>query len=127
MPPRPSSIRRSARVSSREPEPEDPHARVGNLVRPQLPPLAGTPSSRRQLSYGSAAEPLRRPGGGLQRLDIGNAVSQALQRDDEDEVFVRPRRPQPSAAANEEDELAGDPRRTNAPDRGASKRGKLHG
>ncbi|KAH6984709.1 hypothetical protein BKA56DRAFT_671187 [Ilyonectria sp. MPI-CAGE-AT-0026] len=127
MPPRQSSVRRSARVSSREPESEDPHARVGELVRPQLPPLAGTPSSRRQLSYGSAAEPLRRPGGGLQRLDIGNAVSQALERDDEeeeeDEVFVRPRRPQPSAAANDEDELAGDPRRPSAPERSASRRG----
>ncbi|KAF7554503.1 hypothetical protein G7Z17_g2821 [Cylindrodendrum hubeiense] len=116
MPPRPSSIRRSARFSSREPEPEASHDRVGNLVRPQLPALAGTPSSRRQLSYGSAAEPPRRPGGGLQRVDIGNAVSQALQRNDEDEVFVRPRRPQRSATADDEDELAGDHRRMKALD-----------
>ncbi|KAF5021340.1 hypothetical protein F66182_6625 [Fusarium sp. NRRL 66182] len=95
MPPRP--IRRSSRFSSREPEQNPSHDSPNALVRPQLPPLQGTPSSRRQYTYGSAAEPPPRVGAGLQRMDLSNAVNQALsKRDNEEEEFVRP--PQPRSA-----------------------------
>ncbi|KAH7143765.1 spindle pole body-associated protein sad1 [Dactylonectria macrodidyma] len=142
MPPRSTTTRRSARVSSRElsqgpsrepsrgpsrePDAETPHDRVQGLVRPQLPALTGTPSSRRQLSYGSAVEPLRRSGGGLQRFDIGDAVNQALQTPDDDEVFVRPQLPkrtQRAAPADDEDELAAGDSRTKSLKPGALQRG----
>ncbi|GKU03306.1 spindle pole body-associated protein sad1 [Fusarium langsethiae] len=95
MPPRPA--RRNTRYPSREPE-ETTGATQISLVKPKLPPLKGTPSVRRQYTYGSGVEPPPRPGAGLQRMDLKNAVSQALaKRIDEDEEFVRP--PIPKAAA----------------------------
>ncbi|KAH7159762.1 spindle pole body-associated protein sad1 [Dactylonectria estremocensis] len=134
MPPRPTTTRRSVRVSSRElsrepsrePDVETPQDRVQGFVRPHLPALTGTPSSRRQLSYGSAVEPLRRSGGSLQRLDIDDAVNQALQTPDDDEVFVRPQLPQRAqrpATADDEDELAAGHSRAKPPSRGALQRG----
>ncbi|KAM5345213.1 hypothetical protein ACJ41O_011075 [Fusarium nematophilum] len=105
MPPRPA--RRSSRYSSREPEQAPSHDSPNRLVRPQLPPLQGTPSSRRQYTYGSGVEPPPRVGAGLQRMDLSNAVTHALSRRDDTGVFVRPPRPQPGADA-EEDELSRD-------------------
>ncbi|CAM1503303.1 Fc.00g080790.m01.CDS01 [Cosmosporella sp. VM-42] len=113
MPPKP--YRRTTRVSSREPDPA-PRERPGQFARPHLPSLSGTPSSRRQYSYGSALEPPQRPGAGSQKVDISNAVSEALTRrpeDLDDEVFVRPPRPQARQSVDtEEDELAQDNRAT---------------
>lgn len=89
MPPR--VARRSTRVSSREPEPVTTREPQNTLVRPQLPTLEGTPSSRRQYTYGSGVEPPPRVGAGLQRMDLSNAVNQALTRGgDEEEEFARP-------------------------------------
>lgn len=109
MPPK-ASYRRSARVSSREPE-QAPRESPGQLARPRLPQLHGTPSSRRQYSYGSAIEPPPRPSPGSHRVDLSNAVSEALTRrpeDLDDGAFLRPPKPQarPAAAEDEEDELA---------------------
>lgn len=133
MPPK-ASHRRNARLSSREPE-QAPLESPGQLARTHLPALHGTPSSRRQYSYGSALEPPPRPGAGLQKVDISNAVSEALTRrpeDLDDGAFVRPPRPQARTAAiedeDEEDELARDSRaakKTGAPARDESRRGKF--
>ncbi|KAF5668175.1 hypothetical protein FHETE_5441 [Fusarium heterosporum] len=99
MPPRPA--RRSTRFTSREPEQGHAHDSPNGLVRPQLPVLQGTPSSRRQYTYGSAAEPPPRVGAGLQRMDLQNAVNQALSRPDDEEEFVRPARPKSTATRTE--------------------------
>ncbi|KAF4956825.1 hypothetical protein FSARC_11467 [Fusarium sarcochroum] len=111
MPPRPA--RRSTRFSSREPDQSPAHDSPNALVRPQLPPLQGTPSARRQYTYGSAAEPPPRVGAGLQRMDLSNAVNQALsKRDDEEEEFVRPTRPRSGLTTRAEEDAAS---RDNAP------------
>lgn len=116
MPPR-ASVRRSTRISSREPESRPPGESPGSLQKLQLPALHGTPSSRRLYSYGSGVEPPQRPGHGLQKgqlRDIGNAVQNALtrhQKETEDEEPVtRPSRSNGRAAADEDDadELAND-------------------
>ncbi|KAM0346724.1 hypothetical protein ACHAPU_005439 [Fusarium lateritium] len=99
MPPR--SARRSTRFTSREPEQGHAHDSPNALVRPQLPVLQGTPSSRRQYTYGSAVEPPPRVGAGLQRMDIQNAVNQALSRPDDEEEFVRPTRPRSTITRTE--------------------------
>ncbi|KAM0266568.1 hypothetical protein ACHAPA_006815 [Fusarium lateritium] len=106
MPPRPA--RRTTRFTSREPEQGPTHESPNALVRPQLPPLQGTPSSRRQYTYGSAVEPPPRVGAGLQRMDLQNAVNQALSKPDEEEDFVRPTRPRPTVTRTEEDNTARD-------------------
>ncbi|KAF4978572.1 hypothetical protein FZEAL_5064 [Fusarium zealandicum] len=108
MPPRPSSARRTTRFSSREPEQAPSHSPNG-LVRPQLPQLQGTPSSRRQYTYGSGVEPPPRVGAGLQRMDLTNAVNHALSRPDEADGFVRPLKPLPATATDaDEDEVSRD-------------------
>src|SRR6478735_11969354 len=97
MPPR--VARRSTRVSSREPEPVTTREPQNTLVRPQLPTLEGTPSSRRQYTYGSGVEPPPRVGAGLQRMDLGSAVNQALANNaDDEEEFVRPAKPRAASA-----------------------------
>ncbi|WZH42872.1 uncharacterized protein QYS62_003868 [Fusarium acuminatum] len=106
MPPRPA--RRTTRFTSREPEQGPAHDSPNALVRPQLPPLQGTPSSRRQYTYGSAVEPPPRVGAGLQRMDLQNAVNLALSKPDEEEEFVRPTRPRSIATRTEEDSTARD-------------------
>lgn len=106
MPPRPA--RRTTRFTSREPEQGPAHDSPNALVRPQLPPLQGTPSSRRQYTYGSAVEPPPRVGAGLQRMDLQNAVNQALSKPDQEEEFVRPTRPRSAATRTEEDNAARD-------------------
>ncbi|KAF7549073.1 hypothetical protein G7046_g8456 [Stylonectria norvegica] len=104
--------RRNGRLPSREQNPAPSRDSPGTFVRPNLPALNGTPSSRRQYSYGSGVEPPPRPGSGLQRMDIRNAVGAALAASNdepiEEEGFVRPPRPQarPAASDTEEDELA---------------------
>ncbi|KAM0435881.1 hypothetical protein ACHAPT_002773 [Fusarium lateritium] len=102
MPPRAASGRRTTRFSSREPEQPSTHDSQNTLIRPQLPPLQGTPSSRRQYTYGSGVEPPPRVGTGLQRMDVSNAINQALSRRDETGVFVRPPKPQATATAENE-------------------------
>lgn len=114
MPPKPAH-RRSARVSSREPEEPFLNESPGQLVRPRLPALQGTPSSRRQYGYGSAAEPPARPGAGLHRIDLTNAVSEALTRRQQDigeGTFKLPPKPQKRSEVKDadEDELAREPR-----------------
>ncbi|CAG7562735.1 unnamed protein product [Fusarium equiseti] len=110
MPPR--VARRSTRVSSREPEPVTAREPQNTLVRPQLPTLEGTPSSRRQYTYGSGVEPPPRVGAGLQRMDLSNAVNQALTRGgDEEEEFARPAIPKSSTTRTEQ----GTTSRSNAP------------
>ncbi|KAF5629038.1 spindle pole body-associated sad1 [Fusarium tjaetaba] len=97
MPPRVS--RRTTRLSSREPEQQSTNEPQNTLVRPHLPALQGTPSTRRQYTYGSAAEPPPKVGAGLQRMDLGSAVNQALANDIEDEEeFVRPAKPRAMSA-----------------------------
>ncbi|KAF4339859.1 spindle pole body-associated sad1 [Fusarium beomiforme] len=97
MPPR--ANRRTTRFTSREPEQPPAQESSNPLVRPHLPALQGTPSTRRQYTYGSAAEPPPKVGAGLQRMDLGSAVNQALANnfDDEDD-FVRAARPRPAPA-----------------------------
>lgn len=95
MPPRPA--RHTARYASREPE--ETGGTQTSLVKPQLPHLRGTPSSRRQYTYGAAVEPPPRIGAGLQRMDLQSAVGKALAKHpDEDEEFVRPAIPKQTAA-----------------------------
>lgn len=114
MPPKPAH-RRSARVSSREPEEAFVNESPGQLVRPRLPALQGTPSSRRQYGYGSAVEPPARPGAGLHRIDLSGAVSDALtrrQQDGGEGIFKLPPKPQKRSDVKDtdEDELAREPR-----------------
>ena len=102
MPPR--VARRSTRVSSREPESVTTREPQNTLVRPQLPTLEGTPSSRRQYTYGSGVEPPPRVGAGLQRMDLSNAVNQALTRGgDQEEEFARPAIPRSAATRAEQE------------------------
>ncbi|KAG6041340.1 hypothetical protein E4U41_004870 [Claviceps citrina] len=121
MPPR-AAGRRQARFSSREPDSPSPHQNnLSTFQKPNLPPLQGTPSSRRQYSYGADVEPMpSRPGQGLQRTqvrDISNAVRSVLTRhegdEDEQETSqfpkVQKQREQRQFAAAERDELAGAP------------------
>ncbi|KAF5722002.1 spindle pole body-associated sad1 [Fusarium mundagurra] len=97
MPPRVS--RRNTRLSSREPEQQSTNESQNTLVRPHLPALQGTPSTRRQYTYGSAAEPPPKVGAGLQRMDLGSAVNQALANNiDDEEEFVRPAKPRAMSA-----------------------------
>ncbi|KAL6912895.1 hypothetical protein FSST1_010655 [Fusarium sambucinum] len=94
MPPRPA--RQSTRYTSREPEEATSGPQI-SLVKPKLPALKGTPSSRRQYTYGSGVEPPPRLGAGLQQMTLKNAVSQALKKHPgEDEEFVRPPIPEPT-------------------------------
>ncbi|POR37439.1 Uncharacterized protein TPAR_02373 [Tolypocladium paradoxum] len=111
MPPRAAGRRRAARVASREPD-NTPSSRSG-FQKPNLPPLLGTPSSRRQYAYGAEAEPVpSRPGRGLQRgqvLDLSTAVRSALVRHDEEEEHddgPAAAGVPPQSADPDEDELA---------------------
>ena len=65
-----------------------------SLARPDLPKLKGTPSSRRQYTYGSGEEPLPlRAGIKLhhdQQLDLGNAVGSVLQRQVDEDIERMP-------------------------------------
>ncbi|KAI8715279.1 SUN domain-containing protein [Fusarium sp. LHS14.1] len=105
MPPRAAAGRRP-RFTSREPEQTSTHESPNALIRPQLPPLQGTPSSRRQYTYGSGVEPPPRVSAGFQRMDISTAVNQALSKRDDTDVFVRP--PKPRAATVEDEETSRD-------------------
>lgn len=96
MPPRVS--RRNTRLTSREPEQQPTNESTNTLVRPHLPALQGTPSTRRQYTYGSGAEPPPKVGAGLQRMDLGSAVNQALANNADDEEFVRPAKPRAASA-----------------------------
>ncbi|KAG7411269.1 hypothetical protein Forpe1208_v009994 [Fusarium oxysporum f. sp. rapae] len=97
MPPRVS--RRNTRLTSREPEQQPTNESTNTLVRPHLPALQGTPSTRRQYTYGSGAEPPPKVGAGLQRMDLGSAVNQALANNvDDEEDFVRPAKPRAASA-----------------------------
>ncbi|KAF4453367.1 hypothetical protein F53441_3963 [Fusarium austroafricanum] len=103
MPPRVN--RRSTRFTSQEPEQAPSQESPNSLVRPNLPALQGTPSTRRQYTYGSAAEPPPRVGAGLQRMDLSSAVNQAVsKRVDEDEEFVRPARPRSALTSTVNDD-----------------------
>lgn len=110
MPPR-SANRRSARTfRSEEPESDSP---LPKLQKPNLPKLKGTPSSRRQYTYGSGEEPLpSRAGHRLRQdeaLDLGNAVGSLLQRQEEEfqpPVTTRMAPPPVPVRSQEEDELA---------------------
>ncbi|KAJ4319240.1 hypothetical protein N0V84_006431 [Fusarium piperis] len=102
MPPRAAASRRP-RFTSREPEQPSTHESPNALIRPQLPPLQGTPSSRRQYTYGSGVEPPPRVSAGYQRMDLSTAVNQALSKRDDTDVFVRPPKPQAIATARDEE------------------------
>ncbi|KND92259.1 hypothetical protein TOPH_02970 [Tolypocladium ophioglossoides CBS 100239] len=111
MPPTVAGRRRAARVASHEPD-NTPSSRSG-FQKPNLPPLQGTPSSRRQYAYGAAAEPVpSRPGRGLQRgqvLDLSTAVRSALVRHDEEEEHddgAAAAQAPPQSVDPDEDELA---------------------
>ena len=86
MPPRAAGSRRP-RFSSREPD--TPNQNASMFQKPNLPPLQGTPSSRRQFSYGAEVEPMAsRPGHGLQRnqvVDLSSAVRNVLTRPEDDD------------------------------------------
>ncbi|PHH74526.1 hypothetical protein CDD80_3009 [Ophiocordyceps camponoti-rufipedis] len=90
MPPK-TSAQRWPRVASGDSHTPTP-ARGGLAAfqKLNLPPLEGTPSSRRQYSYGAAAEPQpARPGRGLQRgqqLNLSNAIRSALSTHGDDEL-----------------------------------------
>ncbi|KAM0739752.1 hypothetical protein ACQRIT_004936 [Beauveria bassiana] len=83
MPPTPYPIRRRPVIVAREraratPAPEDD---ATEFRKPNLPPLHGTPSARRQYTYGAAAEPS--PARPLLRgdvVDLSGAVQGALKR-----------------------------------------------
>lgn len=80
MPPR-QPRRPPARFSIGEPDtPANPNRLA--FQKPNLPPLQGTPSSRRQYSYGAEVEPMSsHPGHGLSRQhgrDIDAAVQDVL-------------------------------------------------
>ncbi|KAI5464918.1 hypothetical protein BGZ63DRAFT_421905 [Mariannaea sp. PMI_226] len=114
MPPRASNRRPNQSPSK---DPEAPISQPRGLVRPYLPPLTGTPSSRRQYTYGSGVEPPPRVGRGPRRMNLKDAVGQALAaKDDEDLV---PRRSHPHATVEDDsgpDGLAqSSARRFNAP------------
>lgn len=100
MPPKPA--RRSTRYASNEIEPEP--VQIG-LARPNLPPLKGTPSTRRQYTYGSGVEPPPRVGAGLHRMDLSNAVNQALSNGGEpgEEASARPNEPRSASTRAERD------------------------
>ncbi|RSL61235.1 hypothetical protein CEP51_013659 [Fusarium floridanum] len=102
MPPRAAASRRP-RFTSREPEQPSTHESPNVLIRPQLPPLQGTPSSRRQYTYGSGVEPPPRVSAGFQRMDLSSAVNQALSKPDDTDVFVRPPKPQAAATAQNQE------------------------
>lgn len=110
MPPR-ASHPRASRGPSREPEQRASPA--SNLQRPHLPELQGTPSSRRQYSYGAGVEPLpARPGRNLgsgQVMDLGSAVRDAIQRQDQEEIQEKREAAGRRTRRNnsDEDELAG--------------------
>ncbi|KYK61353.1 hypothetical protein DCS_02495 [Drechmeria coniospora] len=111
MPPKASPTRRRTRASMREEPDHQPTPTHTGFQKPNLPPLQGTPSSRRQYSYGAAAEPQpARPGRGVTRgqpLDLNNAVRSALDRDDDEEADdVRSPRVQSQSVDPDEDELA---------------------
>ncbi|KAK5991320.1 hypothetical protein PT974_09601 [Cladobotryum mycophilum] len=108
--------RATFRRRSRERNPDVPEGRVNsnliNFEKPNLPPLQGTPSSRRQYSYGSGVEPLpARPVRRGKPVDLASAVKGALTgQGDEDEVFIdRTEELQQTSYLDddEEDELAG--------------------
>lgn len=121
MPPR-AAGRRPARFSSREPDnsPSQQHS-LSVFQKPNLPPLQGTPSSRRQYSYGADVEPMpSRPGHGLQRTqvrDISTAVRSVLTRHEAEEEEqegskgpkVQNQGEQRHLAAPDRDERAGAP------------------
>ncbi|KAG6241500.1 hypothetical protein E4U25_006113 [Claviceps purpurea] len=75
--------------SSREPDSPSHQNSRSTFQKPNLPPLQGTPSSKRQYSYGADVEPMpSRPGHGLQRTqvrDISSAVRSALTRHEAEE------------------------------------------
>ncbi|RDA89313.1 hypothetical protein CP532_6136 [Ophiocordyceps camponoti-leonardi (nom. inval.)] len=79
--------------------------------KPNLPRLEGTPSSRRQYSYGAAAEPPpSRPGRGLpqnQMLKLSNVVKSALVGNYSNDVRDDPFRDPSRNVDPYEDELAG--------------------
>jgi hypothetical protein len=114
MPPR-ATRQRSARAASRDSDRQDSPS--SNLQRPHLPQLQGTPSSRRQYSYGAGVEPLpARASRNLrsgQLMDLGNAVRSAIDRQDEEEdaeqgiTHGRKEHGKASAQDGDEDELAG--------------------
>lgn len=88
MPPR-AAGRRQVMFSSREPDSPSHQNSRSTFQKPNLPPLQGTPSSKRQYSYGADVEPMpSRPGHGLQRTqvrDISSAVRSALTRHEAEE------------------------------------------
>ncbi|RDA93994.1 hypothetical protein CP533_5004 [Ophiocordyceps camponoti-saundersi (nom. inval.)] len=107
-----ASSQRWTRAASRESGTPTP-VRDGLTAfqKPNLPPLEGTPSSRRQYSYGAAVEPPpSRPGRGLQRgqmLNLSNAVRSALVENYGDDICDDPFRDQSRNIDLHEDELAG--------------------
>lgn len=112
MPPRATS-RPNARASSRDGDWDISRRNLPDFVN--LPPLQGTPSSRRQYTYGAEAEPPpSRPGRGLRKgqvVDLGRAVKNALSRQEAEEaVGPSPSRGRQSKSfdAADEDELASD-------------------
>ncbi|PHH62397.1 hypothetical protein CDD81_7193 [Ophiocordyceps australis] len=82
MPPKRANLRKSGAEAS-------PAAEVAaGFIKPNLPPLQGTPNARRQYSYGAAAEPpppraIQTKRGKL--LDLSSAVQNVLENLDEDE------------------------------------------
>ncbi|KAJ6444933.1 DUF221 domain-containing protein [Purpureocillium lavendulum] len=108
MPPKPSGRRR---LSATNPRRDSDAASNSSLLKPNLPALRGTPSSRRQYSYGAAAEAAPKRPGGKGSLDLSHAVRQAMVRHGEEEgtedgrSVSRPR--SQSIPDPDEDELAG--------------------
>ncbi|UNI16789.1 hypothetical protein JDV02_003192 [Purpureocillium takamizusanense] len=79
--------------------------------KPNLPGLRGTPSARRQYSYGAGAEPAPARQGSKTKgvLDLGNAVRNVIGRHDDEEAFDLVRTRSNSTVDPDEDELAGGP------------------
>ncbi|KAF4583179.1 spindle pole body-associated protein sad1 [Ophiocordyceps camponoti-floridani] len=90
MPPKTSAQRWPRMASGDSQTPTPSRGGLAAFQKLNLPPLEGTPSSRRQYSYGAAAEPQpARPGRGLQRgqeLNLSNAIRSALSTHADDEL-----------------------------------------
>ncbi|RCI09836.1 hypothetical protein L249_3998 [Ophiocordyceps polyrhachis-furcata BCC 54312] len=107
-----NSSQRWTRAASRDSgTPTPARDGLGAFRKPNLPPLEGTPSARRQYSYGAAVEPPpSRPGRGLQQgqmLNLSNAVRSALVGNYGDDVRDDPFRDRSRNVDPYGDELAG--------------------
>lgn len=106
MPPKAQGGRRQ---SARNPRRDSDASSSSAFAKPNLPDLRGTPSARRQYSYGAGAEPAPTRQGSKSKgvFDLSNAVRDAMSRHDDEEGSDRTRTRSSSAMDPDQDELAG--------------------